>query len=50
MRVIILEQELGGQVEILPAEGCEIVRSEKLSFASRVGLSAATPFADFLPQ
>jgi hypothetical protein len=38
-RVSTLDQGLASQVERLRAEGCEIIRSEKVSGASRDGRS-----------
>jgi DNA invertase Pin-like site-specific DNA recombinase len=47
-RVSTLEQDLGQQVMKLKAEGCAIIRSEKISGASREGRDELTTIIDFL--
>mgnify|MGYP001001557731 CR=1 FL=1 len=47
-RVSALDQDLDIQVTRLKAEGCEIVRSEKVSGASRAGRTELATILDFL--
>lgn len=47
-RVSTGDQDLEGQLERLRAEGCEIVRSEKVSGASREGRAELSTVIDFL--
>jgi DNA invertase Pin-like site-specific DNA recombinase len=47
-RVSTLDQDLASQVERLRAEGCEIIRSEKVSGASRDGRSELETIIQFL--
>lgn len=47
-RVSTLDQNLASQVERLRAEGCEIIRSEKVSGASREGRSELETVIQFL--
>src|SRR5688572_23474285 len=47
-RVSTLDQDLDAQVERLEAEGCSIIRSEKVSGASRNGRSELATIIEFL--
>lgn len=47
-RVSTIDQDLDGQVERLTAEGCSIIRSEKVSGASREGRAELETIVQFL--
>ena len=47
-RVSTLDQDLDGQVARLKAEGCDVVRSEKVSGGSRDGRAELATVLDFL--